>query len=154
MVVREYATAISGAAGTITGGAARRGTGGTQDGDHDGVARRRHVPTLAPPRSGRADERAGADPRGNHGSARPPGRAIAMRGHGRLFRRTHSASWWISYYHNGKEIRESARTSSEHKARALLRERLRTAGRPDFIDPTAARRLSFDDLAAMYLTDY
>jgi hypothetical protein len=77
-----------------------------------------------------------------------------MRGHGRLFRRTHSASWWIAYYHNGTEIRESARTSSEHKARALLRERLRTAGRPDFIDPTAARRLSFDDLAAMYLTDY
>jgi len=77
-----------------------------------------------------------------------------MRGHGRVFRRKHSGSWWISYYHRGQEIRESAKTTSEQKARALLRERLRTAGRPDFIDPAAARRLSFEDLAAMLLTDY
>src|SRR5262245_6715473 len=77
-----------------------------------------------------------------------------MRGQGRLFRRKHSASWWIAYYHCGQEIRESAKTTSEQRARALLRERLRTAGRPDFIDPAAARRLSFEDLAAMFLTDY
>ena len=77
-----------------------------------------------------------------------------MRGQGRLLQRKHSASWWIAYYHCGQEIRESAKTTSEQKARALLRERLRTAGRPDFIDPAAARRLSFEDLAAMLLTDY
>ena len=76
-----------------------------------------------------------------------------MRGHGRLFRRTHSASWWISYYHRGQEIRESAKTTSEHKARALLRERLRTAGTQEFIGP-AAQRVTFEDLAALYLTDY
>jgi integrase len=76
-----------------------------------------------------------------------------MRGQGRLFRRTHSSSWWVSYYHHGREIRESAKTTSEHKARALLRERLRTAGTQEFIGP-AAQRVTFEDLAALYLTDY
>ena len=76
-----------------------------------------------------------------------------MRGHGRVFRRKHSGSWWISYYHHGQEIRESAKTTSEHKARALLRERLRTAGTQEFIGP-AAQRVTFEDLAALYLTDY
>ena len=76
-----------------------------------------------------------------------------MRGHGRVFRRKHSGSWWISYYHRGQEIRESAKTTSEHKARALLRERLRTAGTQEFIGP-AAQRVTFEDLAALYLTDY
>ena len=76
-----------------------------------------------------------------------------MRGQGRLFRRKHSGSWWISYYHRGQEIRESAKTTSDHKARALLRERLRTAGTQEFIGP-AAQRVTFEDLAALYLTDY
>ena len=76
-----------------------------------------------------------------------------MRGQGRLFRRKHSGSWWISYYHHGQEIRESAKTTSEHKARALLRERLRTAGTQEFIGP-AAQRVTFEDLAVLYLTDY
>src|SRR5262245_36175607 len=131
MLIREYATAISGAAGTITGGAACRGTGGTQDGDHDGVAPRRHVPTLAPPRRGRADERAGADPRGNHGSAQAPGAPLAMgpqerpespgvesaentakkqprrRGAGSLFQR--GGVLWIAYYRGGRLVRESAK---------------------------------------------
>jgi len=70
-----------------------------------------------------------------------------MRGQGRLFRRKNSSSWWISYYHRGEEIRESAKTASEQKAGRLLRERLRTAGRPDFIDPRAAERLTFTDIA-------
>jgi integrase len=73
------------------------------------------------------------------------------RGTGRLFQR--GGVWWIAYYHRGTEIRESAKTPSEHTARRLLRERLRTAGRPDFIGP-AAERVTFDDLAALYLTDY
>jgi hypothetical protein len=73
------------------------------------------------------------------------------RGTGRLFQR--GGVWWIAYYHRGQEIRESAKTTSEHKAGRLLRERLRTAGRPDFIGP-AAERVTFDDLASMYLTNY
>jgi hypothetical protein len=44
-----------------------------------------------------------------------------MRGQGRLFRRKASAAWWVSYYHNGEEVRESARTTSERQAQAFLR---------------------------------
>jgi integrase len=73
------------------------------------------------------------------------------RGTGRLFRR--GGVWWIAYYHRGREIRESAKTASEQKAARLLRERLRTAGRAEFIGP-AAERLTYDDLASLYLTDY
>jgi integrase len=74
-----------------------------------------------------------------------------MRGQGRLFQR--GGVWWIAYYHRGREIRESAKTTSEQKAARLLRERLRTAGTQEFIGP-AAQRVTFDDLAALYLTDY
>src|SRR5215472_7283548 len=76
-----------------------------------------------------------------------------MRGQGRLFRRKNSTSWWIAYFHRGKEIRESAKTTNEQKAGRLLRERLRTAGTQEFIGPTA-QRVTFDDLATLYLTDY
>src|SRR5262245_65409487 len=75
-----------------------------------------------------------------------------MRGQGRVFQR--GGVWWLAYYHRGTEIRESAKTTSEQKAARLLRERLRTAGRPDFIDPRAAERVTFTDIAEMYLTDY
>jgi hypothetical protein len=74
-----------------------------------------------------------------------------MRGHGRVFQR--GGVWWVAYYHRGQEIRESAKTTSEHKARALLRERLRSAGTQEFIGP-AAQRVTFEDLAVLYLTDY
>lgn len=74
-----------------------------------------------------------------------------MRGQGRLFKR--GEVWWISYYHRGKEIRESSKCTNQRKAGNLLRERLRKAGTPEFLGP-AAERLSFEDLAAIFLTDY
>ena len=43
--------------------------------------------------------------------------------------------------------------TDQRAAEKLLRERRRTAGTPHFIGPKA-ERVSFDDLAAMYLTDY
>jgi integrase len=76
-----------------------------------------------------------------------------MRGQGRLFRRKHSASWWIAYYHQGEEIRESARTTNERKAQAFLRERLRAAGTPAFVSPQA-QRLRFEDLCQLLRADY
>lgn len=76
-----------------------------------------------------------------------------MRGQGRVFQRKGSTCWWVAYYHRGKEVRESAKTPNRRKAETLLKERLRTAGTPEFIGP-AAERLTFDDLAAMLLTDY
>src|SRR5262249_2471828 len=44
--------------------------------------------------------------------------------------------------------------AAEQKAGRVLREGLRPAGRPDSIDPRAAERLTFTDIAEMYLTDY
>jgi hypothetical protein len=75
-----------------------------------------------------------------------------MRGQGRLFQR--GGVWWIAYYHRGREIRESAKTTSEHKAAKLLQKRRQTTGTPGFIDPRAAERVTFTDIAEMYLTDY
>ena len=80
-----------------------------------------------------------------------PGTQRRHRGEGRVFQR--GPIWWIAYYHRGREMRETAKTTQRRKAERLLRERLRKAGRPDFIGP-AAERLTFDDLAALYLTDY
>ena len=74
-----------------------------------------------------------------------------MRGQGRIFQR--GPVWWVSYYHRGREMRESSKSTDKRKAEKLLRERLRTTGTPAFVGP-AAERLSFDDLAAMYLTDF
>lgn len=74
-----------------------------------------------------------------------------MRGQGRAFRR--GAIWWVAYYHRGQEIRESSRSTKRSVAQRLLRERLRTAGTPAFLGPVA-ERLGFEDLAAIYLTDF
>jgi hypothetical protein len=74
------------------------------------------------------------------------------RGAGSLFRR--GGTWWIAYYRAGRLVRESARTSKESTAARLLRARLSTADRSDFVDPRAAERVRFSDLSALYLQDY
>jgi integrase len=74
-----------------------------------------------------------------------------MRGNGRLFQR--GPVWWVAYYNRGQEIRESSKSTDKRKVEKLIRERLRKAGTPEFIGP-AAERLGFEDLAAMFLTDY
>lgn len=82
---------------------------------------------------------------------KPKTKAERKRGEGRVFLR--GETWWCSYYHNGREIRESAKTTDERKAWRLLRERLRKAGTPEFIGP-AAKRVTFADLTTLLLTDY
>ncbi len=84
-----------------------------------------------------------------------------MRGNGRVYLR--GGVWWIAYYHRGREIRESSKGylfrgkpsdgTNEAAAWSMLRERLRTAGTGSFVGPDA-ERLTFEDLAAMYLNDY
>ena len=86
-----------------------------------------------------------------------------MRGDGRIYQR--GPVWWIEYWHNGKQVRETSNgvvykadgTKSDgtirQVAEKLLKERRRTAGTPHFIGPKA-ERVTFEDLAAMYLTDY
>jgi len=55
----------------------------------------------------------------NSGNAR-------LHGDGRVFLR--GKRYWISYYHRGREIRESAKTTDETKALKFLRQRMKEVG--------------------------
>src|SRR5262249_37942575 len=125
-----------------------------EDADDHHCARRGDAREAAPPRDRGEDQLSGADPGGHRRPAQASGAGpLAMRGQGRIFRRKQTASWWLSYYHNGEEILESARTSSERKAQALLRERLRTADTAAFVTPQA-QRLRFEDLMDILRADH
>jgi len=67
-----------------------------------------------------------------------------MRGEGRIFERKASSVLWCSYYHRGKEYRESTGTADQHKAEKYLKRRLREVendrdGIKQFIGPQAER---------------
>ena len=55
-------------------------------------------------------------------------RKPARKAAGRVFQRKGSSFWWIGYYLNGREYRESARTSDPQQAEKFLRHRLRQVG--------------------------
>src|SRR5262245_26201957 len=80
-----------------------------------------------------------------------------VRGTGRVFQRKRSPFWWLSYYHRGKEIRESTEipATEDNRARAekMLREKLKTAGTHKHVTPTV-RRVTFEKVARVYLNDY
>jgi integrase len=81
-----------------------------------------------------------------------------MRGSGRIFHRAGTAHWWISYYHHGKEVRESSGSPDPKRAERLLKHRLAELGadrlgQKPFLGP-AQRRVTFEDLAHAYLQDY
>jgi integrase len=52
--------------------------------------------------------------------------------------------WWVVYYRNGKQIRESAKTTSEEAAARYLQSRLKYA----------EGRVTFEDIANLVITDY
>jgi integrase len=61
-----------------------------------------------------------------------------MRGDGRIFNRPGTSKWWIEYWANGRQHRESGgRTEAE--ARKLLRRRLREIHRDEFVGPKAEK---------------
>src|SRR5262245_11389846 len=74
-----------------------------------------------------------------------------LRDLGRIFKR--GPVYWIAYCHRRREVRESAKTNEPQRAARRLRERLRSAGTPSGVGPQA-ERVSFEGLAALYLTDY
>lgn len=51
-----------------------------------------------------------------------------MRGDGRIFKRTGSNLWWISYCHQGKELRETSKSVEYRDAQKLLKRRLQEIG--------------------------
>lgn len=72
-------------------------------------------------------------------------------GNGRVYRR--GATWWISYYFRGKELRESAKTGDEKAAKRLLQQRLKERQKPRFVGP-AEERWTLDDIEAKLKADY
>lgn len=88
---------------------------------------------------------------------------MKKRGFGRIYRPKwkdrktgkyrESPTWWIEYWYRGKQIRESAKSSTKSDAVNLLQSRNAEKTRGRFIGP-AADKVMFDDLSALLMTDY
>ena len=74
---------------------------------------------------------------------RGPSENKGLRGMGRTLRRGNT--WWIAYYFNGKEIRESSKSQREADARRLLKKRMKEIHGSRFVGPQE-ERLTVDDL--------
>jgi len=74
-----------------------------------------------------------------------------MRRIGRVFKR--GSMWWIAYYFQGKQYRESSQSESESKAWKLLKERVGEIGQGLLIGPIQ-EKVTFQELAQDLLTDY
>ena len=94
---------------------------------------------------------------------------MGNRGEGRIFTRKGSRHWWVSYYRNGKEVREPAQhvrkgtkveatEENRHEAERYLKSRLGQVvaekhGGPAFVGP-AQQRLTVGDLLDALKADY
>lgn len=74
-----------------------------------------------------------------------------MRGMGRVYQR--GPIWWIAYYFNGEQKRESSNSERESDAKKLLKRRLAETGKGKLIGPIA-EKVTFEDLIGDLLTDY
>jgi integrase len=74
-----------------------------------------------------------------------------MRGMGRVFKR--GSVYWVSYYHRGKEFRESSESDNESAAKKLLKKRIGEVAQGR-LRGANQDRLTFDDLAQALLADY
>jgi integrase len=73
------------------------------------------------------------------------------RGQGRIWLR--ESTWWIQYYANGIQQRESAESENREAAERLLAKRRAEIDADTFTGP-AARRLRFDDMRDALYSDY
>ncbi len=73
------------------------------------------------------------------------------RGLGGAYRR--GETWWIRYFHDGKQYRGSSNSRSESRATALLKRRLGEIEGGHFIGPTG-ERITFEALIDDLVTDY
>ena len=72
-------------------------------------------------------------------------------GSGSVYQR--GKTWWVTYYVNGRQVWESAKTKDKAEARRILHAKMGQIAEGRYAGPEA-ERLTFDDLAAMLLTDY
>ncbi len=77
----------------------------------------------------------------------------ALRGLGRVYRRPGRQSWWISYYVDGEEQRETARTTVYAEAVDLLHKRNKERGEGTLL-PVADRRVTVDELLVDLIANY
>lgn len=84
-------------------------------------------------------------------TTRAPNNKKKLRGMGRVYLR--DQVWWIGYYHNGRQIRESSHSPNENLAMKLLKRRLGEIASRKFVGPNE-ERIKFEDLRKGYLTDY
>jgi len=84
-----------------------------------------------------------------------------MSGVGRVFQRKQKLAdssivtdpiYWIAYYRNGKEIRQSSGSRSETKARKVLSKRIKEIASGDY--KPGQEKIKFDDLVAGIKEDY
>jgi integrase len=73
-----------------------------------------------------------------------------MRGLGGIYKR--GRTWWVRYYHRGREYRESSHSTERADATRLLRLRL-TGLQQGNLPGTAEERLTFEEMAADYLQE-
>jgi hypothetical protein len=76
-----------------------------------------------------------------------------QRGSGSLYKQPGSNVWWMSYYRNGRQLRESTGTTDEANAGKILKKRVAqvtTGTHPGL----AIERVRVDELAMDFLTDY
>jgi integrase len=74
-----------------------------------------------------------------------------MRGMGRVFKR--GTTYWVAYYHRGKEYRESSESENESAAKKLLKKRIGEVAQGRLLGANQDR-LTFNDLAQALLADY
>src|SRR5262245_27239682 len=106
----------------------------------------------------------GADDHLHHGACRPILAAHAknqtertkgemknnLRGMGRVFLR--NRVYWVSFYHHGREIRESSKSESEAVATKLLKRRIAETQTNRFI--IDEEKITFENLVDGLVTDY
>jgi integrase len=102
------------------------------------------------PSNGRRRRRACRSRRGYAGpssprSRTPQGGRLDERERGSGSLRLRGTIWWLRYFHNGKLVEESSKTSDEREAKKRLRNKLKTADTPLYVAPTA-QKVTFKDL--------
>src|SRR5207245_955402 len=75
-----------------------------------------------------------------------------MRGDGRIFRDPGSRFWFMAYYLNGKQVRQSTGEVDERRARRVLRRRISEVLRGEVIPNE--QRVTVGDLKEMLIVDY
>jgi integrase len=77
---------------------------------------------------------------------------MRTRGSGCVLKLKNSKNWYISFYQNGKQLRESTGSESKSVAEALLRKRLSQAGQGAPIE--SIKRLTYEDVKGLLIGVY